>query len=118
MTLRKETGKFVHPIRASVFYINSFPSSPTVILDQVAGPDGDSRVPAKPERRASIEAVANRYGVFPGELRHGVIPVSEEAPGAEQLRLSFLVNYWSQRPLPPVCFDYDGSIYPELREVS
>lgn len=117
MTLRRQTGEFVHPIRASVFYINSFPSSPTVILDQVAGPDGDTRIPEKPERRASIEAVANRYSIFPGSLRHGVMPVSELAPPGEDLRLSFLVNYWGRRPLPPLCFDYDGSIYPELREV-
>jgi hypothetical protein len=120
MTLRKETGQFVHPLRASALYLNSYPSSPTVILDQVPGPDGRSRVPRKAERRASIEPMANRYSVFPGNLRHGVVPISEgddaEAAG-EEIRLSFLVNYWDRRPLPPLCFDYDGTIYPALKRV-
>ena len=120
MTLRKQTGNFVHPLQASALYLNAFPSSPTVILDQVPSPDGKSRIPEKPTRRENIEPVPNRYMVFPGNLRHGVIPKGDSPdrsePPSEELRLSFLVNFWGRRPLPPLCFDYDGSIYPELRD--
>jgi len=119
MTLRKETGQFVHPILASILYLNLFPSSPTVILDQVPGPDGESRIPEKPGVRAAVDAVPNRYLVFPGNLRHGVRPRAAAAddPGhaTSELRLTLLVNYWDRRPLPPMCRDYDGSIYPSLQ---
>lgn len=124
MTLRKQTGQFVHPIRASALYLNDYPASPTVILDQVPSPDGQSRIPPRPRKRLKIEAVANRYTVFPGNLRHGVIPAEANDAGADaeedeseppELRLSLLVNYWSRRPLPPLCFDYDGTIYPSLK---
>jgi hypothetical protein len=124
MTVRKKTGEFVHPLLASVFYLNAFPSSPTVILDQVPSPDGNSRIPPKPKIRESFEPVPNSYTVFPGNLRHGVIPDREESkrgisdgddPTSSELRLSLLVNYWDRRPLPPLCFEYDGTIYPSLR---
>ncbi|MGI9264869.1 MAG: hypothetical protein ACR2QU_08060 [Gammaproteobacteria bacterium] len=124
MTLRKKTGEFVHPVFASVFYLNSFPASPTVILGQTPSPDGKTRVPEKPKFRKSVEAVSNRYVVFPGNLRHGVLPDSGSADGLHsaaddnsipELRLTLLLNYWAQRPLPPICFDYDGSIYGGLQ---
>jgi hypothetical protein len=125
MTLRKKTGEFVHPLRASVLYLNSFPLSPTVILDQVPSPDGKSRIPQKPKFRKSLDAVSNRYVVFPGNHRHGVIPGSgrsesasakEDGSAAFELRLTLLVNFWDRRPLPPICFDYDGTIYSRLKD--
>ena len=125
MTLRKQTGQYVHPLEGSVFYLNSFPSSPTVVLDQIPSPDGKSRIPAKPEFRKAVDAVSNRYVVFPGNLRHGVIPESNKAKQGDdaenerrssQIRLTLLVNYWERRPLPPICFDYDGTIYGRLRD--
>ena len=121
MKLRQITGQLVHPMMASVLYLNAFPSSPTVVLDQIASPDGSSRIPPKPERREKVPAVPNRYLVFPGGLRHGVIPQkdssSREAEGDPgELRLTLLVNYWNRRPLPPLCKEYDGSVYPSLRD--
>jgi hypothetical protein len=116
MTIRKKTGQYVHPQLASVLYLNSFPSSPTVILDQVPALDGKTRVPEKPQFRKAIEAVANRYFVFPGNHRHGVIPEKQEGERkTSETRLTLLVNYWDRRPLPPVCFDYDGTIYGDLK---
>ena len=116
MTLRKRTGAFVHPLRGSVLYLNRFPGAPTVILDQIPGPDGESRVPEKARIRQAVDAVPNRYVVFPGNLRHGVVPDRESKLPAvdDEFRLTFLVNYWDRRPLPPICFDYDGTIYPSL----
>ena len=125
LTLSKMTGQYVHPRQASVLYLNAFPSSPTVILDQVPGPDGKSRIPAKPKIRMAVEALPNHYLVFAGDLRHGVVPNSggserattEESGRAEsELRLSLLVNYWDRRPLSPMGMDFDGTIYACLRD--
>ena len=119
MTVKKQTGNFVHPLYASILYLNSFPSSPTVILNQVPTSDGKSRNPPKPTARESVNAVSNRYIVYPGNLRHGVIPdkTAQTAPTSER-RLTLLVNYWVKRPLPPICFDYNGKIYGRLQEAS
>lgn len=130
MTIRKQTGQYLHPLLGSILYLNSFPSSPTVILDQVPSPDGKSKVPPKPKFRTAIPPVSNRYMVFAGNLRHGVIPVSSarldpkhagqgaSPRGAEssEVRLSLLVNFWDRRPKPPICFDYDGTIYGRLQD--
>lgn len=115
MTIRSKLGQYVTPIYGSVMYLNSFPSSPTVVLNQVPSPDGRSKVPAKAEIRGVVHAVANRYMVFRGNIRHGVIPDKQGAhPPTDELRLTLLVNYWDRRPMPPLCFDYDGSIYGDL----
>lgn len=119
MTIRNATRRFVHPIKASALYLNAFPSSPMVVLDQVPSPDGRSKIPERGATRQTIEAVPNRYAVFRGDLRHGVLPREGQAPSAAEpgtpaFRLSLLVNYWHRRPQPPVCYDYDGSIYPSL----
>jgi hypothetical protein len=125
LALSRETGKSVHPILSSVFYLNDFAGSPTVILDQVLAADGKTKIPAEPEFGNSFEAVANHYVVFPGNLRHGVIPNQEastqsskakDKDNPSELRLTLLVNYWHRRPLEPVCLDYDGTIYAALKE--
>jgi hypothetical protein len=124
LTVRKETRQYIHPLLSSALYLNAFPSSPMIILDQVPGPDGESRVPEEPQHSEAVEPFPNRYVVFPGNLRHGVIPTAEAATRAgndadggasAELRLSLLVNFWQRRPMPPVCLDYDGTIYPSLR---
>src|SRR6267143_180746 len=45
MTLERRTGQVAHPLWSSILYLNRFPSSPTVILDQVLGRDRRSLVP-------------------------------------------------------------------------
>lgn len=124
-SLQKQTGQITHPLWASILYLNSFPSSPTVILDQVLSPDGKSWVPPNVDSGVSLDAVPNHYVVFRGDLRHGVVAngSAQEAtasPNGEMrkppdLRLTLLVNYWDRRPAPPNCRDYDGTIYPAIR---
>ncbi len=123
LALSRETGENVFPVLGSVFYVNSFPATPTVLLDQVPGPDGRSQIPAEPVLSTSVAAVKNHYVVFPGELRHGVIPDRDELKNYEesgqripQLRLTLLINYWHRRPSAPICLDYDGSIYSSLMD--
>lgn len=122
LALQEKTGEIVCPILGSVLYLNDYPSTPTVIVGQVPGADGKTKVPETPKYEESVQAVANRYMVFAGNLRHGVIPdqaklhLDPRRPdGKPERRLTLLVNYWHRRPLAPICNDYDGSIYPTLR---
>src|SRR3989454_9537960 len=72
-SLRHQTGQIVHPLWSSILYLNRFPSSPTVVLDQVLSADGNSWVPPKPKSGRALDAVPNHYAVFRGDLRHGVV---------------------------------------------
>jgi hypothetical protein len=124
-SLRKQTGQIVHPLWSSILYLNRFPSTPTVVLDQVLGPDGKSWIPPEAKSGRSLDAVPNHYAVFRGDLRHGVVAngATQEPAGrstktkkSPELRLTLLVNYWDRRPLPPNCRDYDGTVYNALQK--
>jgi hypothetical protein len=123
LSLDRKTGRVVHPLWSSVLYLNRFDSAPTVILDQVLGPDGKSLVPPEPRSGKAVDAIPNHYVVFSGDLRHGVpahlgrhaAPKPSGRTAKSRLRLTLLVNYWETRPSPPICRDYDGAIYPALQ---
>jgi hypothetical protein len=123
-SLKKQTGQIVHPLWSSILYLNRFPSSPTVVYDQIWSTDSNSWVPPEPTYGATLDAVPNHYAVFRGDLRHGVVAngAEQKPPGHKsktkspaELRLTFLVNYWDRRPMPPNCRDYDGSAYRVLQ---
>ncbi len=122
LSLSRKAGKQVFPVLGSVFYLNDFPSSPTIITDQVPGPDGKSKSPSSPHLTTAAAAHSNNYIVFPGNRLHGVIPDStklhsglKEGEEPSELRLTLLVNYWHCRPSEPICRDYDGTIYRALQ---
>ena len=122
-SLRKQTGQIVHPLWSSILYLNAFPSTPTIVYDQVLSPDGNSWVPPVPELGQTLHAVPNHYAVFRGDLRHGVVfngagQKPRSTKKATELRLTLLINYWDRRPMPPNCRDYDGSIYRALKKSS
>src|SRR6267142_2369225 len=114
-SLRKQTGEIVHPLWSSILYLNRFPSSPTIVYDQVLAPDGHSWIPPKPKAGRSLEAIPNHYVVFQGDVRHGVVANgagqkvanrSTQTKKLPTLRLTLLINYWHRRPSPPNCRDY------------
>ena len=124
-SLRKQTGQIVHPLWSSILYLNRFPSSPTLVYDQVLSPDGKSWVPPEPKFGKTLDAVPNHYATFRGDLRHGVVANGAAAKPAgrsrktkksPELRLTLLVNYWDRRPMPPNCRDYDGTVYNALQK--
>jgi hypothetical protein len=115
-SLRKQTGEVVHPLWSSVFYLNRFPSAPTLVLDQVLSPDGKSWVPPEAKSGRKFPAIPNQYAVFRGDLRHGVEAKPAKGKPSNELRLTLLVNFWDRRPVPPNCRDYDGTIYGALQE--
>lgn len=101
LSLHAQTGEVRHPLRSSILYLNRFRSSPTVILHDESG-------------GKAIAPEPNRYVVYAGALRHGVL-ARRSLPERRDLRLTFLVNFWDRRPLPPVCRDYDGAVYAALQ---
>jgi hypothetical protein len=124
-SLRHETGQIVHPLWSSILYLNRFPSSPTVVLDQVLSPDGKSWIPPEANSGRSLDAVPNHYVAFRGDLRHGVVANgagqkkasrSGDTQKSPELRLTLLVNYWDRRPAPPNCQDYDGTVYRSIQD--
>ena len=123
-SLRKQTGQIVHPLWSSILYLNRFPSSPTIVYDQVLSPDGKSWVPPEPKFGKTLDAVPNHCATFRGDLRHGVVAngAAEKPAGrsrktkkSPELRLTLLVNYWDRRPMRPNCRDYDGTVYGALQ---
>jgi hypothetical protein len=91
-SLKKQTGQIVHPLWSSILYLNRFPSSPTIVYDQILGPDGKSWVPPQPKAGRSLDAVPNHYAVFRGDLRHGV--------EARELRKKLPADLGQWRSLP------------------
>ena len=105
LALSRKAGKEVFPMLGSVLYLNDYPSSPTVLTDQVPGPDGKSKVPPTPGLTTAVAALSNNYVVFPGNLLHGVLPDQTKAheglkagEATPDLRLTLLVNFWHCRP--------------------
>jgi hypothetical protein len=124
-SLRQMTGEIVHPLWSSILYLNSFPSTPTIVLDQILSPDGKSWIPPKAEFGRTLDAIPNHYVVFTGNLRHGVVAKTREQSSSKasdtkaassELRLTLLVNYWHRRPMAPNCRNYDGAIYHAIQE--
>ena len=111
IVLEKQTGKVVSPLCSSILYLNEFPSSPTLVLDPVMG----QLIPRIFPIPRTICPTPNHYAVYRGNLYHGVI--ANQAPDKQptDLRLTVLINYWDRRPLPPICRDWDGSVYRPLR---
>jgi hypothetical protein len=125
LTLSRQMGKHVFPVLGSVYYLNDYPSAPTVLTDQVPAADGKSKHPGQPGLTTAVAAVTNNYVVFPGNRLHGVIPDLSKAhdgldagQATEEKRLTLLVNFWHCRPSEPICRDYDGSVYKALQDRS
>lgn len=99
-------GGLLRPAYSSVLYLSD-EGGPTVVLDQAA--DGASGCwPEVPQEGHVVMPRVNRWMVFPGELRHGMVPVDE----GRDARYVILFNFWSShRPGPPSCQVPDFSSY-------
>ena len=123
LALSRQQGIEVFPILGSVYYLNDYPSAPTILTDQVPASDGKSKRPQEPGLTTAVAAIANNYVVFPGNRLHGVTSDKSKAhagkkPGesTSKRRYTLLINFWDRRPLAPICRDYDGSVYKALRD--
>jgi len=96
----------MRPTYSSVLYLADG-GGPTVVLDQAADEISDCW-PNIPQEAGIVMPCMNRWMVFPGELRHGMIPV-DDSPTS---RYVILYNFWStHRPGPPNCQVPDFSSY-------
>ena len=107
LSLEAQSGEVVYPLWSSILYLNRYPSSPTVILGRAA----DKGSP--PAGGKAVYPSPNHYVIYRGDLQHGVF-AKRTPPKSSGMRLTFLVNFWDRRPLPPVCRDYDGTVYGAL----
>lgn len=81
-----------NPAFGSVFYLDTIGGG-TVVTDQTYNTKVAAIEPSKIERARIVIPRANRYLVFPGNLRHGV----KKGEGNE-MRHTFLVNWWNEKP--------------------
>ncbi|MEM7244055.1 MAG: hypothetical protein AAF533_01860 [Acidobacteriota bacterium] len=91
--LFEDTGRMVHPLVASVFYLGRN-GGPTLIVDQGCDPSGKTLSPPSPTRGVAVLPRSNHYTVFPGHLYHAIYP----GDVAGSIRVTFLVNWWDRRP--------------------
>lgn len=91
-------GNLYRPAYSSVLYLADV-GGPTVVLDQAADIHSP-QWPEVPQEGYLAMPSINRWMVFPGELRHGMIPVDEDV----RPRFVILYNFWSShRPSGPNC---------------
>jgi len=91
-------GGFHRPAYSSVLYLAN-EGGPTVVLDQAADMHSP-QWPQVPQEGYVVMPRINRWMVFPGELRHGMMPVDEDI----RPRFVILYNFWSShQPSGPNC---------------
>jgi len=89
----------VHPIWSSVFYVTDVGGG-TLIPDQWS-PAGSGYEPEQPSKGWWVFPEQNKFMTFNGSLLHGVIPGKPN--GRETERITFLVNFWAEKPEAPNC---------------
>jgi hypothetical protein len=108
MASLKSTMKF--PEVSTVTYMKG-QGAPTVIFNQTT-PDGNGALPITPRHGVLSYPMTNRHLRFQGNLQHGV--PAELAPehqdgtivqlrGSGRERITFLVNWWKDKPMGPNC---------------
>eukprot|EP00927_Polykrikos_kofoidii_P023202 TRINITY_DN21436_c0_g1_i1.p1 TRINITY_DN21436_c0_g1~~TRINITY_DN21436_c0_g1_i1.p1 ORF type:complete len:721 (+),score=97.15 TRINITY_DN21436_c0_g1_i1:56-2218(+) len=104
-TAFSDDGLF-RPAYSSVLYLSD-EGGPTVVLDQAASLES-GRWPEVPQESYIVMPRVNRWMVFPGELRHGMVPVD----GNKRPRWVILYNFWRRHsPGPPTCQVPDFASY-------
>lgn len=92
-----EQGKMENPILSSVLYLTGREGrqvqSPTIVTNQYYSHDKNKVVPEDPTESTFVFPKVNRYCVFDGRLAHGLLD-----SGCEDVRVTFLVNWWKKKP--------------------
>jgi hypothetical protein len=86
-----------HPRLSTVFFFNRVKGGQLAVTDQRPGGRRATRMEAIAPRR-------NRYAIFAGDLLHGVLDRDGRTPTKRlggprgRLRVTLVVNFWSERP--------------------
>ena len=83
---------YIYPLKSTITY-----------LTDVGGPTGIFNDESYNNGYLSFPKV-NKHVVFDGHLFHGVIgSLGKMVPNDDQKRITFLINYWHQKPIEPNC---------------
>jgi hypothetical protein len=92
----KDLSRLKFPWRSSVLFLNPVPYGELVVTDQVLTEKGVR--PTQPAAMRFIRPARNRYAVFPGRLRHGVIGRMWRPQKPDKMRVTMAVNWWTEQP--------------------
>jgi hypothetical protein len=106
-------GIHYSPLQASVFYINNV-GLPTVVYDiKPADEDMDYLLAASIQDPIVITPPEdNKLLLFQGDLLHGI---KGQGMQSDEIRFTFLVNFWKNKPLEPHCYRPQATIAEELK---
>ncbi|GAB4814754.1 hypothetical protein N2152v2_001800 [Parachlorella kessleri] len=92
----KARHEMITPVFSSVLYLtgsDGLRQSPTVIVNQRYNREEQYAYPDHPDHSTLVFPAANCYCLFDGGLGHGVLDC-----GHNEVRTTFLVNWWAQQP--------------------
>tara|TARA_B100000575_G_C23120452_1_gene648313 strand:+ start:664 stop:1830 length:1167 start_codon:yes stop_codon:yes gene_type:complete len=99
--LCSEKDIYVFPLNGTITYLTDI-GGPTAIFKDKDNTQGYLCFPK-----------INKHIVFQGNLFHGVIgPLAKTAPSNKEKRITFLINYWHQKPLEPNCIRFPLEMCP------
>lgn len=101
--LALRTGREVHPLWSSVFFLNRCRGGLLAVTRDPPNEENDSMAPDRLDRMELARPTPNRFVVFRGNLTHGVLDARNEIPsgklpGDPPLRLALILNWWDHRP--------------------
>ena len=99
--LCSEKDIYVFPLKGTITYLSDI-GGPTAIFKDKDNTEGYLCFPK-----------INKHIIFEGNLFHGVIgPLAKTTPSNKEKRITFLINYWHQKPLEPNCIRFPLEMCP------
>jgi len=95
------------PVLSTITYLTNT-GGPTLVLDQSSNRGGNVQTPELPVSGVLVYPKKNRHVLFRGNLQHGVVGEFGAKRGSQ--RVTFLVNWWDQKPMSPYCMSIDDNV--------
>jgi len=97
-------NKYIYPLKSTITYLTDI-GGPTAIFK-----NGKNNFPLYNHGYLSFPKI-NKHLVFDGHLFHGVIgPLSKIDTKKGSERITFLINYWHQKPIEPNCIHWPNKL--------
>jgi hypothetical protein len=110
-------GPLVHPRFTSLLFMNSVRGGALAVTKALPCEDNPSLAPDT-EDFDLVMPKPNRFVYFRGDLTHGVLDANNQIPtgklpGTSRLRVTLVMNWWSQRPMDLPTFP-ESKVYRSL----
>jgi hypothetical protein len=110
-------GPLVHPLFTSLLFMNSVRGGALAVTKAPPCEDNPSLAPDTDEFDLAAPR-PNRFVYFRGDLTHGVLDANNQIPdgklpGTSRLRVTLVMNWWSQRPTDIPTFN-ESKVYRSL----